>query len=239
VEESVLDWLDERLLDRLEDRLDERLEERLLDRLEDRLEDKLLDMILEQLVGQGDAGVAVGRAVGVTVDVAKEEAGYAHEQTENIWATREHAGVANDGKPLVVKVVAVVNCEQKEAARRVWEFPLKALSQLGMTLVNCIRENCCRETYLFASQPGGEAAARPARLRTPNRRDSDDNMTLNLKYFGGKSILWKANWAEDGIHCLTLYGNKQPLTWRSRCYRHLMGMLTFKICPWTSPPWLL
>jgi hypothetical protein len=122
LDENVLDWLEEELLDeRLLDRLEDKLEERLLDMLED----KLLDKRLEQLIGQDGAGAAVGRIVGVIA-----EAGYAHEQTEDIWATREHAGVANEGKPLVVKIVAVVNCEQKEAAAWACEFPLNALSQL-------------------------------------------------------------------------------------------------------------
>jgi hypothetical protein len=72
----VLDWLEEELLDeRLLDRLEDKLEERLLDMLED----KLLDKRLEQLIGQDGAGAAVGRIVGVIA-----EAGYAHEQTEDI-----------------------------------------------------------------------------------------------------------------------------------------------------------
>jgi hypothetical protein len=131
LEERVLDWLmlperideklDEELLDeyklddRLLERLDDRLDERLLDKLLDRLDERLLEIRLEKLIGQPSVGEIVGMMVDGSVEI---EAGYAQEQTDDIWETKEQAGVANDGKPLVVKVVAVVNCEQKEAAAR-------------------------------------------------------------------------------------------------------------------------
>lgn len=186
VDEAVLD---ETLLERLEEeelldnklleRLDEKLDERLLERLLERLDERLLEMELEQLRGQFGVGVIVGMVVDVSVDV---EAGYAHEQTEDIWAATEHAGVANDGKPFVVKVVAVVNCEQKEAAARVLAFPLKALSQLIRSVSKDIIERC-RTTYLLALQPGGEAVDSPTKL-TLRRTDRNSDIILELRILG-------------------------------------------------------
>jgi len=97
LEEGVIDWLmlperidktlDEELLDedklddRLLERLDERLEERLLDKLLDRLDERLLVSRLEQLIGRPNVGEIVGMMVDASVEI---EAGYAHEQTEDI-----------------------------------------------------------------------------------------------------------------------------------------------------------
>lgn len=83
----VLDWLDEDedlLEERLLDKLLERLEERLLDKLDDRLRDRLLEMRLVQLIGHNDVATGIGVTICVIVDVVKDEAGYAHEQTEDI-----------------------------------------------------------------------------------------------------------------------------------------------------------
>ena len=192
VDEAVLDetllerleeeeLLDDKLLDdKLLERLDEKLDERLLERLLERLDERLLEMELEQLRGQFGVGVIVGMVVDVSIDV---EAGYAHEQTEDIWAATEHAGVANDGKPFVVKVVAVVNCEQKEAAARVLAFPLKALSQLIRSVSKDIIERC-RTTYLLALQPGGEAVDSPTTLTTLRRTDRNSDIILELRILG-------------------------------------------------------
>jgi len=183
LDDKLLDdkLLDDKLLDdKLLERLDEKLDERLLERLLERLDERLLEMELEQLRGQFGVGVIVGMVVDVSIDV---EAGYAHEQTEDIWAATEHAGVANDGKPFVVKVVAVVNCEQKEAAARVLAFPLKALSQLIRSVSKDIIERC-RTTYLLALQPGGEAVDSPTTLTTLRRTDRNSDIILELRILG-------------------------------------------------------
>lgn len=55
--------------------------DRLLERRLERLRERLLEMRLEQLIGHA---VLVANRVGVIVGVTKDEAGYAHEQTEEI-----------------------------------------------------------------------------------------------------------------------------------------------------------
>ena len=81
LEEGVIDWL--MLPERIDKTLDEELldEDKLDDRLLERLDERLLVSRLEQLIGQPNVVEIVGMMVDVSVEI---EAGYAHEQTEDI-----------------------------------------------------------------------------------------------------------------------------------------------------------